>query len=261
MLDENNFKTIINKSIDILCINGECYVNIIEEKEEAERTWYDKLYLWYHQNFTIIILVLGCLLFASMIYFVWSNKTNKTITTNKSNTQVQSGGFLDYDVVDTSLPGGGIKSGISSAGRKAKSGIRSASKKVKSGITSAPGKGLGYAAKGAKQFDKMGDSLLDKGGISSEKLKEKGRKVKEGIKAAPGKIKEGIKAVPGKLKQGAVVVGRAAKQHAKSFYMILFSIGIVLGFAFFFMPTICMIVIGYLTFQLTKNQVVSLFTA
>ena len=103
-------KEIINKTIDILCINGECYVNIIEEKKEEDRTWYEKFYLWYRQNFTIIILVLGCLLFTSMIYYMYCNTNNKnTIKT----TSIQTGGFnapsntQSPPVNETVIPGGG----------------------------------------------------------------------------------------------------------------------------------------------------------
>ena len=163
-------KELINKTIDILCINGECYANIIEEKEDTERTWYDKFYLWYRQNFTIIILIIGCLLVTSMIYYIWC----------KSNTvnNVQNGG------------------------------------KSLSGKVSGLGKGI----------------------------KGKGKALLRNVKASPDRI------------------GNAISNNVQSFYTLLFSIGIILGFGFFFMPTICMLIIGLLTYQITKNQVISLIT-
>lgn len=230
-------KEIINKTIDILCINGECYVNIIEEKKEEDRTWYEKFYLWYRQNFTIIILVLGCLLLISMIYYMYSNTNNKN--TIKTST-IQTGGFnapsniQSHPVDETVIPGGGKISGA----------IATGTSKVR-GATS-------------KQISKGADKLQSMAGISGDQIKEKATKAKEAIKAAPGKA---ARAVKGKAKQAgkAIIVG--AKKHAKSFYMIVFSIGIVLGFAFFFLPTICMLVIGFLTYQITKNQIVSVLTA
>ena len=230
-------KEIINKTIDILCINGECYVNIIEEKKEEDRTWYEKFYLWYRQNFTTIILVLGCLLLISMIYYMYSNKHNKnTIKT----TAIQTGGFNAHlntqilPVDETVIPGGGKISGA----------IAKGTSKVRGATT--------------KQISKGADKIQSKAGISGDQIKEKAGKAKEAIKAAPGKAKEAAKK---KGKQAGKAIAKGVNKFAKSYYTILFSVGIVLGFAFFFLPTICMLVIGFLTYQITKNQIVSVLTA
>lgn len=229
-------KEIINKTIDILCINGECYVNLIEKKKEEDRIWYEKFYLWYRQNFTIIILVLGCLLFTSMIYYIYNNTNNKnTIQT----TTIQTGGFnaplntQSPPVYETVIPGGGK---ISSAIAKGTSKFRGAT---------------------TQKISKGADKLQSKAGLSGEQIKEKAGKAKDAIKAAPGKA---VSTVKNKAKQAGKAVVAGAKKHAQSFYMIVFSIGIVLGFAFFFLPTICMLVIGFLTYQITKNQIVSILT-
>ena len=212
-------KEIISKTIDILCINGECYANIIEEKDENEKTWYDKFYLWYRQNFTIIILVLGCLLFVSMIYYIWSN-SNK----------------VERKIIQT---GGASVRGIISSGKKQFDAYQSGKSST--------------AAKGFKKIRAMGD----KTGVTTKGISKKvsgvASSVKEKGKAVASKVKTAVKEAPAKI-------GAAISNNIQSFYTMLFSVGIILGFAFFFMPTICMLVIGLLTYQITKNQVVSLVT-
>lgn len=219
-------KEIISKTIDILCINGECYANIIEEKEEKERTWYDKFYLWYRQNFTIIILILGCLLVSSMIYYIWSKFNNKK--------SIQTGG--DNERGDK----------VSKKPEKTQGAISKRVDKYQSGTSST-------SAKGFKKLRQLGD----KTGVTTEGIKEKASAIKGSItdkgKAAYSSGKAALKAAPGRI-------GDAISNNIQSFYTLLFSVGIILGFAFFFMPTICMLVIGLLTYQITKNQVTSMIT-
>lgn len=227
-------KEIISKTVDILCINGECYANIIEEKEENERTWYDKFYLWYRQNFTIIILVLGCLLFASMIYYIWSKSNNKKL--------IQTGGDNEGGNTAKNLQ----KKQPKEKKEQTQGAISKRVDQYQSGTSSA-------SAKGFKKLRQMGD----KTGVTREALGKKTSaitgSIKEKSKAAWSSTKEGLKAAPGRI-------GDAISNNIQSFYTLLFSVGIVLGFAFFFMPTICMLVIGLLTYQITKNQVISMFT-
>ena len=227
-------KQLISKTIDILCINGECYANIIEEKEEKERTWYDKFYLWYRQNFTIIILILGCLLVSSMIYYIWSKSNNKK--------SIQTGG----DNEGGNKPEKIQEKTPKEKKEKTQGAISKRVEKYQSGTSSA-------SAKGFKKLRQMGD----KTGVTREALGKKTSaitgSIKEKSKAAWSSTKEGIKAAPGRI-------GDAISNNIQSFYTLLFSVGIVLGFAFFFMPTICMLVIGLLTYQITKNQVISMFT-
>lgn len=227
-------KEIISKTMDILCINGECYANIIEEKEEDERTLYDKFYLWYRQNFTIIILILGCFLVASMIYYIWTNSNNEKL--------VQYGGNDEETIVTDKKPGkfSRAKSYVK------ESTLGKAIAKRQAGKSSA-------SAAGFKKLRKMGD----KTGVTIKGLSKKVSGVTKGVKekggAALSKGNAAIKAVPGKI-------GDSISNNIQSFYTMLFSVGIILGFAFFFMPTICMLVIGLLTYQITKNQVISLIT-
>jgi hypothetical protein len=197
----------IIRTIDILCLNGECYIKIIEEKDEASRTWYDKLYLLFYQNINIIILILGILLVCSMIYVIYNSSIPNTKAVKYI--QIQIGGDDEEDNVKPEK-------------QKKKGVISSFTKGVKTGTM----------------------------GVSSKV----GAKVKQGAVAAKDAAKKKLKAAPGKLVQGV-------KDNAKSFYTIVFSAAIVLAVGFFFIPTLCMIIIGILTYQLTKNQVVSMFTA
>lgn len=204
----------ITRTIDILCLNGKCYIKIIEEKDEVSRTWYDKLYLLFYKNINIIILILGVLLVCSMIYVIY----NSSIPNTKADKyiRIQQGGDDGESNVKPKKP-------------KKKGVISSFTKGVKTGS-------MGISSKvGAKV--KQGASKV-------------GAKVKQGAIAAKNKLK----AAPGKLVQGV-------RDNAKSFYTIVFSAAIVLAVGFFFIPTLCMIIIGILTYQLTKNQVVSMLTA
>ena len=271
-------KEIISKTIDILCINGECYANIIEEKEEKERTWYDKFYLWYRQNFTIIILILGCLLVSSMIYYIWSKSNNKK--------GVQTGGEITNPVGKVAIKGAkgvgkvaikgakvakvvgtgaieGVKTvgkgaiegakGAKAIGTGAIKGVKAVGKGVKSKYDTYQSGTSSTSAKGFKKLRQMGD----KTGITKDGLGKKVSAIKGSItnkgKAALSRGKAALKAAPGRI-------GDAISNNIQSFYTLLFSVGIILGFAFFFMPTICMLVIGLLTYQITKNQVTSMIT-
>lgn len=225
-------KDILVKTIDILCINGECYANIIEEKEETEKTWYDKFYLWYRQNFIIIIIVLGCLLIISMIYYTFFKSCNVNI--------VQYGGDIN-NTEELATDKGKKKSFISKKYSNYQKGDS------------------GRISKLGKVTRKFGDSVGPsfKEGPSIKGAKKKASKIKKSIgkktTAAKEKAKAAVKAAPGKI-------ANAISNNIQSFYTLLFSVGIVLGFAFFFMPTICMLVIGLLTYQITKNQVINLIT-
>ena len=246
-------KEIISKTIDILCINGECYANIIEEKEEKERTWYDKFYLWYRQNFTIIILILGCLLVSSMIYYIWSKSNNKK--------GVQTGGEITNPVGKVAIEGvktvgkGAIEGakGAKAIGKGAIEGVKAVGKGVKSKYDTYQSGTSSTSAKGFKKLRQLGD----KTGVTTEGIKKKASAIKGSItdkgKAAYSSGKAALKAAPGRI-------GDAISNNIQSFYTLLFSVGIILGFAFFFMPTICMLVIGLLTYQITKNQVISMIT-
>lgn len=205
-------KEIITQSIDILCVNGKCYVNMIEKKEEEDRTWYDKLYLWYYNNFINIILFLGFCLLLSMVYYLFNK--SKSNPTNYKGSQLSGGGFKSQFKKSSTT---GFYTPIIQ---------KQASKQIKS--TGLP--------------------------TSTAALKEKAGKAGEAIIKAPGKATKAIR-------RGGKNFVLGAKAHAKSFYVILFSITIVIGFGFFFIPTICMLLIGFLTYQLTKMQIVSMFTA
>lgn len=217
-------KEIINKTIDILCINGECYANIIEEKEEHERTWYDKFYLWYRQNFTIIILIFGCLLVASMIYYIWFKSNNKK--------GVQTGGGITTKVGTVAIKG------AKAAGKRYD--------KYQSGDSSA-------SAKGFKKLRQMGN----KTGVTRKGLS---KKISGAASSITDKGKAALSSGKAALNEARGKIGDAISNNIQSFYTLLFSVGIVLGFAFFFMPTICMLVIGLLTYQITKNQVIGMIT-
>ena len=161
----NNIKDNINNYTNIfnwykgLCITGEEYVNKIKEKPNNEKTWYDKLYIWYYHNIIYIILSLGILLIICMFYNL-SKKNKKIHKTINNNVNIQNGG--------------------SSLGKRLK-------------------------------------------GVSQKTV---------------SRIRSG----------------------ANPFYVLVFSYAIILGFGFFFLPTICMIVIGLLTYQLAKKQISNLFT-
>lgn len=201
----------ITRTIDILCLNGECYIKIIEEKDEVSRTWYDKLYLLFYKNINIIILILGVLLVCSMIYVIY----NSSIPNTKADKYIR----------------------IQQGGDDGESNVKP-KKPKKKGVFSSFKKGV-----------KTGSM-----GISSKVGAKVGAKVKQGASSAKEAAKDKLKAAPGKLVQGV-------KDSAKSFYTIVFSAAIVLAVGFFFIPTLCMIIIGILTYQLTKNQVVSMLTA
>jgi len=142
--------------------------------------------------------------------------------------------------------GGGITNAVSRGVKAVGRGVKSKYDTYQSGTSST-------SAKGFKKLRQLGD----KTGVTTEGIKKKASAIKGSItdkgKAALSRGKAALKAAPGRI-------GDAISNNIQSFYTLLFSVGIILGFAFFFMPTICMLVIGLLTYQITKNQVISMIT-
>lgn len=53
---------------DILFLDGRKYANEIRAKSENERKWWENTYLWFHDNFELIMIIGGCILLALLIF-------------------------------------------------------------------------------------------------------------------------------------------------------------------------------------------------
>ncbi len=53
---------------DILFLDGRKYANQIRSKSKEERKWWENTYLWFHDNFELIMIIGGCILLALLIF-------------------------------------------------------------------------------------------------------------------------------------------------------------------------------------------------
>ena len=59
----NNFTSIQN----VLFLDGRKYAEEIRMKTDTDRTWWEKIYLWFHDNFEMIMIAGGCIILALLL--------------------------------------------------------------------------------------------------------------------------------------------------------------------------------------------------
>lgn len=86
----------LNKIRGILLLDGPEYVNTIKNKSNSERYWWEKLYLWFHDNFEMIMIAGGSICLA-LLLITHMNLKDKSICSNnykKKQLKSQYGGLL-----------------------------------------------------------------------------------------------------------------------------------------------------------------------
>lgn len=112
--------------------------------------------------------------------------------------------------------------------------------------------------KGKKQLGGFSNPLSKRG-------QEAASSIVAGVKAAPGAIKAGVKAAPGAAYAGAkagvkgAYAGAAAaadrfRNASSMIYKWLFTIFIFVAVGIFIMPTVAMIIIGFITFYIARGS-------
>jgi len=268
---------------EILLLDGRQYVTEIRSKPDAQRKWYEKIYLWFHDNFEMIMIVGGSILLALLIFTYLDeqstctdqSKNKPTIT--KPKTQNGGGGAVD----DTNKSPGASSNSSDSTKDK------TAAKPSKQFVLK-PDSILDIEAKAAASERKRLDILSGKAvpeKTTNQKMRDKFlssraeqniANAKAAVKNMPGKA---IGAVVGKsaaawksVKSGEALekgkekftnalgnAGDFAQQHAKAGYALAFTTFMVIGFGLFFVPTIIMFVIGAVTLVIFNKQKMQFF--
>ena len=91
---------------EILFLDGRDYAQEIRDKSAAERNWWENIYLWFHDNFEMIMIVGGCILLALLI-FNYLDGPSSCISRNKISKTTQRGG-------DPPIPGANSNSSSNS---------------------------------------------------------------------------------------------------------------------------------------------------
>lgn len=75
---------------EILLLDGRQLVSEIRAKPKEQRKWWEKIYLWFHDNFEMVMIIGGCILLALLIYTYLDDQSGCSDTRIKS--KIQHGG-------------------------------------------------------------------------------------------------------------------------------------------------------------------------
>lgn len=240
-----------NKLKNNIFLTGWDYRYYIETKEENNRLWYEKIYLWYYYNCFYIILIIGLMLiiFIALGEFDNNNQKNKNkklknnnnlknFKTSKNKNKSQLGGAENNsgDNNSSNNNSGNNNSGnkISNENQEKLNNIKNteiqaelnAKEKMEKG-----NKGEKAVAKVKSGFD---FNPADKVGLSKERQRR--------LKLRADRMKKGFKQGIGPL------------------YKYIFSIFIFVALGMFILPTIVMFFISAITFFITKHQIQKVLT-
>ena len=81
---------------NVLFLDGRKYAEEIRTKNDTDRTWWEKIYLWFHDNFEMIMIAGGCVFLALLLI---SFLRDSGVETTKSN-KTQRGGDNTGPTVD-----------------------------------------------------------------------------------------------------------------------------------------------------------------
>ena len=282
---------------EILFLDGRDYAQEIRDKPDTERRWWENIYLWFHDNFEMIMIVGGCILLALLIFNYLDEPSSCTSRNKIKNTQL--GGDPDKNTPEPTP--GAISSSNSSDNvptpnlntpevkpPAAKPATETKPEESKPVFVPTSDRVLNAEARVAAAKKKAENILAGKAApekTTNQKMRSKflaGRaeknitKAKEAIKGMPGKA---LGAVAGKsaaawqsVKSGEALekgkekfedalsnAGDFAKQHAKAGYALAFTTFMVIGFGLFFVPTLVMFVIGAVTLMIFNKQKMKFF--
>jgi hypothetical protein len=257
---------------DFLLIDGRVLAAKIREKPENEQNLCEKSYLWFHDNFEMIIIIGGLVLLALLIYTYLDEKWCSVARGgNKSSrhsliSNRQTGGQGETPSSNSSS---NTPTTPTSVG-KTKDELRAEA--MKEATERASTTAREKAAKKNKGQTPEGNTDNPSGQPSSSTTEDKPHtnqkiSIKSSIKnklgAASGKasaalqsIKSGEALELGKEKFADAIANSKefARQHAKAGYALAFTVFMVAGFGLFFVPTLIMFIIGGITLAIFNKQ-------
>ena len=69
---------------NVLFLDGRKYAEEIRTKTETDRTWWEKIYLWFHDNFEMIMIAGGCILLTLLLVSFLGDSGVETTKSNKT---------------------------------------------------------------------------------------------------------------------------------------------------------------------------------
>ena len=238
-----------NKIKNNIFLTGWGYRDYIETKEENNRLWYEKIYLWYYYNCFYIILIIGLMLiiFIALGEFDNNNKKNKN-SKNKNNLKNYKNS-KNYN--KTQHGGAENNSGGNNSGGNNSSSNNSGNK-----ISNENQEKLNNIKNTEIQAELNAKEKMEKGNKGEQAV----AKVKSGFDFNPADKAGLSKERQRRLKLGADRMKKGFKQGIGPLYKYIFSIFIFVAFGMFILPTIVMFFISAITFFITKNQIQKVLT-
>jgi len=240
---------------------GNEYIDYLEkEKETRTLLWYEKLYIWYYNNFEYIIIILG-LVFLGLIFY--NDYYLKKASDNKQK-KIQKGSSLKLEGATTTSSNNSISTKAQQGNQaqqvnqaqqakqeaqKPEAQKQEAQKQEEQGMEGPKGDGK--------------DGKPSKYGATKAGLKETGSSVKKGAKFGKGtfnKLNKAGKAVGSKLGSAGSSMKNSFMANTGDIYKFFFTVFLTFAIGVFILPTVVLAGLGFLTFLITKKHLIKMFT-
>ena len=249
---------------DFLLIDGRVLAAKIRGKPENERKLWEKGYLWFHDNFEMIIIIGGIILLALLIY---------TYLDEKGSSMPRGGNKLSKHSQISGQTGGQGETSDNTSGTASASVGKTKDELRAAAIKDATEAAAAKAAKSNKGKTPGGKADTDKSsgetdGTTEDKTENKNKiSIKSSIKNKLGSATGKASAAWQSVKSGeALELGKEkfadalnnskdfVRQYAKAGYALAFTVFMVFGFGLFFVPTLIMFIIGGITLAIFNKQ-------
>ena len=232
-------------------LTGWNYRDYIETKEENNRLWYEKIYLWYYYNCFYIILIIGLMLIIFIALGEFDNNYQKNKNKNSKNTKNLNNPNTSKNKNKLQLGGAENNSGGNNSGGNNSGGNNSGNK-----ISNENQEKLNNIKNTDIQAELNAKEKMEKGNKGEQAV----AKVKSGFDFNPADKVGLSKERQRRLKLGADRMKKGFKQGIGPLYKYIFSIFIFVALGMFILPTIVMFFISAITFFITKNQIQKVLT-
>tara|TARA_B100000927_G_scaffold276994_1_gene258247 strand:- start:223 stop:921 length:699 start_codon:yes stop_codon:yes gene_type:complete len=224
-----------NKIKNNIFLTGWEYRDYIENKDEKNRLWYEKIYLWYYYNCFYIILIIGLML---IIFIALGEFDNNSLKNKNSKNKNNSKNYKNNNNYKKSQQGGADKNtgNYNQINNETQSKLRN----IKNTEI---------------QAELNAKEKMEKGNRGERTVKN----IKSGYDFNPAD-KVLSKERQRRLKLGSDRMKKGFKQGIGPLYKYIFSIFIFVAFGMFILPTIVMFFISAITFFITKNQIQKVLT-
>ena len=211
--------------MDSLFLTGHDYYNSIVIKDKSRHTWYEKLYVYYYENFKTILLILTCIILYKFI-----------VISHLSSCSKQHGGVS-------------IKSLASSA----KGAVYDRAAGISGRVTRAT-----MLSKTQKNMERTKSAISAP--FKKESYKKLGSSISSGVKSGYARSKELGSAGIEYGKAGIAYGAEQMREKSDFIYKYIAMIFIGIGFSVYIFPVLAMFLIGALTFLIVRKSIAGVIT-